>query len=544
VKHIEERLKRLILGALKDAYGISVDAVHIETPADKRHGDYATNIAMTLAKRLQSNPRDIAANIKAALADEGMFDAIDIAGPGFINFYLDKTLYYDTLRDILKKRESFGDGEDKGVHINLEYVSANPTGILHVGHARGAAAGDSLARLLRKAGYKVTREFYVNDGGNQIMNLARSVEARYFELFGEEKPFPEDGYRGGEIIDIAKTMRERYGDRFLHEDGIDSFREESVAELLKGLKRDLDAFGVTFDVFYSEKSLYETGAVEETREALKAKGYTYEKEGALFLRTTAFGDEKDRVIVKSDGTYTYLLPDIAYHREKLSRGFDALIDILGADHHGYVPRLQAALEMFTEERRLEVLILQLVKVLQNGEEVKMSKRSGRTITLRDLIEEVGSDAIRYFFARHSLNTHMDLDLDLAIKQTNENPVYYAQYAHARIRSVFEKADNEGYAYTDDIDTFEHLDDERVHDLLAALGAYPSLIEHAAATRSFHRITQFIHRLAQKLHAFYSHIVILDENVRARSEKLLLLEAVRIVLKDALNLIGVSAPEKM
>lgn len=546
MNQVEETLKTLIKKALYNAFSLETNDIHLEKPSEKSHGDYATNIAMTLAKTLRKNPMAIGEEIIASLEENPIVENVELARPGFINFFVDKSVFFTVISEILSQKEKFGDGtigEDR--RVNIEFVSANPTGSLHVGHARGAAAGDTMARIMKKAGFEVTKEFYVNDGGKQIENLAKSVEARYKQLFGIDAAIPEDGYHGREIRAIAQAMKEAHGDRFLKEDGLDTFREEGVKRLLEGLKEDLFAFGVEFDVFFSEKSLYEEGEVEKTLGFLQNEGHTYKHEGALFLKTTAFGDEKDRVVVKSDGHYTYLLPDIAYHKNKLSRGFDLLIDILGGDHHGYIPRLKAGIRMVGgEDDTLEVDILQMVKVLQDGKEIKMSKRSGKAITLRDLIDAVGSDAVRYFFAKHSLNTHMDLDLDLAIKQSNDNPVYYAQYAHARIMSVFRKAQEEQYDIEFVNDEFTHLDHEKVYDLLDALSEYPALIEDAAKTRNFHKVTNYIHDLAQKLHTLYSAFPFLVDKKRARNERLSLLEAVRIVLKDALRLIGVDAPEKM
>lgn len=546
MNRIEQTLKTLVLNALNNAFSLEIDDIHLEKPADKTHGDYATNVAMTLAKTLRKSPMAIGEDIVAALEDDSLVENVELAPPGFINFFIDKTVLFGLIGEILKKKSDFGaSNAGENTRVNIEFVSANPTGSLHVGHARGAAAGDTMARIMQKAGYEVTKEFYVNDGGKQIENLAKSIEARYKQLFDIDAKIPEDGYHGQEIRDIAKMMKETYGERFLNEDGLETFREEGVKRLLEGLKDDLRAFNVEFDVFFSEKSLYEKGEVKKTLDFLKEQGHTYEHEGAVFLKTTAFGDEKDRVVVKSDGHYTYLLPDIAYHKNKLSRGFDLLIDILGGDHHGYIPRLKAGIRMVGgEDDTLEVDILQMVKVLQEGEEIKMSKRSGKAITLRDLLDAVGSDAVRYFFAKHSLNTHMDLDLDLAIKQSNDNPVYYAQYAHARICSVFRKAEEAGFDVEFVDDDFNHLNHEKVYDLLNTLSEYPDLIADAAQSRQFHKVTNYIHTLAQKLHTLYSAFPFLVDEKKPRNERLSLLEAVRIVLEDALCLLGVSAPEKM
>ncbi len=546
MKSVEKTIENMLKEALYKAYGLEKD-VHIEKPKDETNGDYSTNLAMTLAKELRKNPHTIAETIIAALPDnEALVEKVEVARPGFINFFIDKSVYFELIGKILNEKTAYGAAQTaKDTHINIEFVSVNPTGDIHVGHARGAAAGDSMARIMKKAGYAVTKEYYVNDAGNQIHNLARSIDCRYRELFGEAAKMPEDGYYGTEIIGLAKVIKNEHEDRFLKEDGHDYFRQFGVDFLLDRIKKDLMRFNVTFDVFFSEQSLYDNDEVEQTLETLREKDHTYEEDGALWLKTSQYGDEKDRVIVKSDGTYTYLMPDIAYHKNKLSRGFDKLIDILGGDHHGYIPRLKAAIQMLGgEEDTVEVDILQMVKVLKDGEEVKMSKRSGRAITLSDLIDEAGADAIRYFFARHSLNTHMDLDLDLAIRKTNENPVFYAQYAHARIVTLLKKAAEQDMLVDASVNEYKHLSNPYATGILAVLAQYPSVIEEAAERRIPHRLARFIHDLAQNLHSFYSAVPIIGEDRRKTTEALNLLEATRIVLKDALDLLGVSAPERM
>lgn len=544
--NIETQVRTLIEKALKAAHGLEGVPVETEVPANRDMGDFSSNVAMKLAKTLKTSPRNIATAIKDELEKDPMFKDVEVAGPGFINVFLDDSVLHGTIRAIMDDPVAYGASSiGEGTSVNIEFVSANPTGNLHVGHARGAAAGDNLARVMRKAGYEVTKEFYVNDGGNQIVNLAQSIKARYEQLSGMDAPMPEDGYHGPEIKAIAKTLKETHGDKFLREDGLQIFRDFGVDNLLEGLKRDLETFGVTFDVFFSEASLYEDHKVESTLESLKASGHTYEDDGAIFLKTSAYGDDKDRVIVKSDGTYTYLMPDIAYHLDKLKRGYDVLIDVLGADHHGYVPRLKAAIEMMSGKKDvLDVEMLQIVKVIKDGTEVKMSKRSGKAITLRDLIDEVGSDAIRYFFARHSLNTHMDLDLDLALKKTNENPVFYAQYAHARIKTLLAKAFDRGYDVHAVPDAFTHLKEEKTRQLMLKLTDYPSVIEDAASSRTPHKIPNYVHGLAGALHAFYSAVPIMTDDTAATEERLYLLRAVANVIEDALSLIGVSAPDAM
>lgn len=523
------------------------DDVLLEVPKDTSNGDYSTNVAMKYARVARKSPRMIAEEIVNRLDQKKLFiSKLDIAGPGFINFFIDKSFLTSVISEINELGNQYGNlemGTDE--HYNIEFVSVNPTGALHIGHARGAAAGDSLCRILKKAGYKVTKEYYVNDAGNQIVNLAKSIDARYKELLGKEAVVPEDGYLGPEIIVTAQEIIDEYGSKFLEGDNIEFFRKYGVDSLLKILKQDLSDFGVEFDVWFSEKSLYEEDQVNKTVQFLIENGFTYEKDGAVWLKTSDYNDEKDRVIIKTDKTYTYVVPDIAYHKNKLDRGFTKLIDILGGDHHGYIDRLKAAIEMVGgSSTLLEVDLLQMVKVLQSGVEVKMSKRSGKAITLRDLIDEVGVDPIRYFFAMRSLNTHMDLDLDLAIRQTNENPVYYVQYAHARICSIFRGAVEKGYDLNDLPDTFSTLDGEKTFELIAELAKYPTAVKLAAKQRAPHKLTNYINALASAFHSFYNDEHVITEDVLKSKERLALLKAVKTVLVDSLELIGVSAPEKM
>jgi len=541
---IEEAIKESLqeLGYYDDSLAIS-----LEQPKDKSHGDYASNIALRYAKIARKAPLIIAKEIVERLDKEALYlKEVNVVNPGFINFFLSPSFVFGVINDINKDKHAYGQLDlGEGERYNIEFVSVNPTGSLHIGHARGAAAGDSMCRILQKAGYDVTKEYYVNDAGNQIHNLALSLEVRYKELFDLDVTMPEDGYNGPEIIALAKELKEEVGDKYLTEDGYNFFRKEGVDKLLDQLKDDLADFRVDFDVWFSEQSLYNDHIVEQTLDYLKKQNYTYEKDGALWLKTSEYGDEKDRVIVKSDGTYTYLTPDIAYHKNKLDRNYTKLIDILGGDHHGYIDRLKAAIEMVGKQSDLlEVEILQMVKVIQDGEEVKMSKRSGRAITLRDIIDEVGVDPIRYFFAMRSLNTHMDLDLDLALKQSNENPVYYVQYANARIHSLFEKAKANGLTYQGQALDFQHLEGEKTLQLVLSLSQYPDAIKLAASNRAPHKLTNYLNQLASAFHSFYGDTQIITDDEQATMEKLALLHATSIVLEDALSLIGVSAPTKM
>ncbi|MCV0023935.1 MULTISPECIES: arginine--tRNA ligase [Bacillus] len=524
--------------------------VILETPKDKTHGDYSTNMAMQLARIAKKAPRQIAEEIVASF-DKGKasIEKLDIAGPGFINFYMNNQYLTKLIPSVLEAGDAYGETNiGNGERVQVEFVSANPTGDLHLGHARGAAVGDSLCNVLAKAGYDVSREYYINDAGNQINNLALSVEVRYFEALGLEKPMPEDGYRGEDIISIGKRLAEEYGDRFVNEEESERlafFREYGLKYELEKLRVDLENFRVPFDVWYSETSLYQNGKIDKALDALREKGHVYEEDGATWFRSTTFGDDKDRVLIKKDGTYTYLLPDIAYHKDKLDRGFDKLVNVWGADHHGYIPRMKAAIEALGYEKgTLEVEIIQLVHLYKNGEKMKMSKRTGKAVTMRDLIDEVGLDAVRYFFAMRSADTHMDFDLDLAVSTSNENPVYYAQYAHARICSMLRQGEERGLKPAADLD-FSPIQSEKEYDLLKTIGGFPEAVAEAAEKRIPHRVTNYIYDLASALHSFYNAEKVIDpENEEKSRARLALMKATQITLNNALQLIGVSAPEKM
>ena len=520
--------------------------IMFEIPKDESHGDYSTNIAMRLAKYMRKAPIAIANEIVNKIdIEKHHLSKIEIAGAGFINLYLDQNYLSNVVFKILQEKENYGSvNVGNGQKVLLEYVSANPTGYLHIGHGRGAAYGDSLSRVMKKAGYNVTREHYVNDAGNQINNLAESIYQRYRELFNLSCELGDDSYHGKEIIEIAKMIRDEKGDYYLNNPYFDDFRKFGVDFLLNGLKKDLKEFNVEFDNWFSERSLYESNQVQKTLAFLKEKNYTYEHEGAVWLKTTEYGDEKDRVLVKTDGSLTYLTPDIAYHQNKLERGYDHLIDVLGADHHGYINRLKAAIAFVGgNPDLLDVEILQMVRALQNGVEVKMSKRSGKAITLKDLIDEVGSDALRYLYISKSLSTHMDLDLDLAVKNTTENPVFYVQYAYARIASLFRVVEENGHKFVE-VKEFKVIDQNKIKKIVSMLLQYPQYVEEAANKRIPHKICQYVYSLAGTLHSYYNEEKIITENIEELNEKLTLLKAVQIVLKDALGLIGVNTVERM
>ena len=539
---IEEKLKRCLKDALaKMNVDIDISKIVIERSKEKVHGDFASNIAMQLARELKKNPLLIAEDIVNNL-DVESFNKVEIARPGFINFFLKSEALSSIIKTIIDEGDNYGNstyGENKP--INVEFVSANPTGDLHLGHARGAAIGDCICRLYSKIGYNVTREFYVNDAGNQINVLGRSIRARYHQLFGDNIEVPEDGYHAPELLKIAEIMKNEVGDKYLidSEESETYFKRRGTELELDKLNNDLKNFRVNFDVFSFETDIRAAGGVERVLEG--AKDYIYENEGATFLKTTAFKDDKDRVIIKSDGSYTYLLPDIAYHLNKLDRGFTQLVDILGADHHGYIDRMKSSLEMFGYPRSiLEIELIQMVRLFKNGEEYKMSKRTGNAIAMRELCEEVGVDAVRYFFVNRAASAHLDFDLDLAKESSSANPVYYAQYAYARLFNVLQNA--EDIKLNIDGTGLEH---QKEIDLMKHLSLYQKEVLDAALTRAPYKVTVYIQKLASLIHGFYTECRLLDRNnLELTSSRLALCKASMIVLKNALGLIGVSAPEKM
>ncbi|RIW27849.1 arginine--tRNA ligase [Bacillus salacetis] len=552
-EQVQDKLKAEIRSAVLKAGLAAEDQIPdviLETPKEKSHGDYSTNMAMQLARVAKKAPRMIADDIVANIDQEAAsVEKIDIAGPGFINFFMKNEYLTELVSNILEAGEEYGRSDaGNGERINVEFVSANPTGDLHLGHARGASVGDSLCNVLDKAGYKVTREYYINDAGNQIHNLALSVEARYFQALGHDKAVPEDGYQGADIIGIGQKLAEEFGGKYIEapeEERYQFFREYGLKYEMDKLKKDLEDFRVPFNVWYSETSLYENGKIDDALKALKDNNHVYEEGGATWFRSTELGDDKDRVLIKNDGTYTYLTPDISYHRDKFERGHDILINIWGADHHGYIPRMKAAIEALGYDReKLEVEVIQLVHLFKNGEKMKMSKRTGKAVTMRDLVDEVGLDAVRYFFAMRSADTHMDFDLDLAVSQSNENPVYYAQYAHARICSILRQAEEQGISFDGNAD-YSLLKAEKTIELLKKLGDFPGVVADAAAKRTPHRVANYINELASTFHSFYNAEKVLDkENLELTKARLSLIKAVRITMKNALKLIGVSAPDKM
>ena len=550
-------IKELLATAIKNAAAAAIaegkikegelPEVFLEVPPQKEFGDFATNFAMQAARSLKCNPRLVAQAVVEGLHCDYLNRA-EIAGPGFINFYLKENWLTDLLANIVSQAEAYGNlHQEQPEKIQVEFVSANPTGPLHVGHGRGAAVGSSLANLLEAAGYDVSREYYINDAGNQINNLAASVNARYLEAFDIDVEFPENGYHGHDIIETAERIKRIYGDEFLHmdeQDRIKSFRSIALKEKLAALKEDLEAFNVTYDVWFSEQTLHDADKIKEACDYLTAKGYMYEKDGALWLKSTEYGDDKDRVVIRDNGVPTYLAADIAYHRNKFERGFDRVINLWGADHHGYIARMKAAIgALGYQPEQLEVLILQMVNLYRNGELVKMSKRTGQSVTLNELIEEVGTDAARFFFVMRSIDSQLDFDLTLATEQSNDNPVFYIQYAHARICSIFRQLEETGITEAEQVN-YAVLTDKTELELIKKLGEYPEMIAAAAKERAVHRVAHYVHELAGLFHSFYNQCRIIGVDADVQQARIKLLHATRHVLKHASGILGVTAPERM
>ena len=523
----------------------------LERPRDAGHGDLATNLAMVLAKRERANPRTTAQRVLEELQlSTGLVSRTEIAGPGFINFWLAEDQLTTAHAAILAQGTAYGrSAGGAGIDVNVEFVSANPTGPLHVGHGRGAALGDGIAALLEWTGHRVTREFYINDAGVQIDRLAQSLWARVRELTGHPASIPEGGYHGAYLKENARELLEREGPGLAElpeEEGVRRCRVQALRMQRVEQDRDLADFGVRFDVMSSEQAIYDSGRVDRALRLLAERGLTFEAEGALWLRTTQFGDDKDRVLRKSDGSFTYLVPDIAYHIDKHERGFDRVIDVWGADHHGYIPRMRAVLQALGYPPEFfDVALVQLVKVVRGGEEVKMSKRSGEFVTLRDLYEEVGVDAARYFFLMRKGASPLDFDLDLAKRQTDENPVFYVQMAHARLSGIFRTAERSPESVAGTLE-LEALPAPQDAELLKKMVTFPEVVEKAARDREPHRITVFLHEYATVVHAWYHHTraVGAPEGPATEQARLLLARAARVVLANALALLGISAPDRM
>ena len=572
-------IKDILAAAIKAAAQKAIDdgtlkpgtlpEVMLEVPPQKEFGDFATNFAMQSARSLRCAPRQIAQAVVDNL-DCASVEKAEIAGPGFINFYLKQNWTADLLASILAAGDEYGNlpANDLG-RIQVEYVSANPTGPLHIGHARGAAVGSAMVNLLRAAGYDVESEYYINDAGNQINNLAASVNARYLQLLKLEEmggvpadltvkqldemptgiPFPENGYHGYDIIETAQRIIRIYGKEFValdEKERLAKFLDIAYKEKLAGLKEDLEAFGVTFDVWFSEKSLHEANKIREAVAFLQERGYIYEEGGALWLNSTAQGDDKDRVVIRDNGVPTYFAADIAYPRHKFERGFARVINLWGADHHGYIARVKAAVNALGfDANNLEIMLLQMVRLYRNGDIVKLSKRTGETITLRELMDEVGTDAARYFFCMRSLDSQLDFDMTLATEKSNENPVYYIQYAHARISSIGRQLAEAGIeavpAAELKLDTLVAPEELA---LIKKLGEYPELIARAARERAVHSVATYAYELAGLFHSFYNQCRILGVETELQQARIALVKAVGHTIRHALGILGVSAPERM
>ena len=542
VMNIELKLKNKIKEVLsKLGLDISLDDIIIENTKNAAHGDYASNAAMKFAGRLSLKPRDLADKIINNIDKEGL-DKIEVAGPGFLNFFIKKDAINSIIKTIIEQDVNYGRGERNNKKVNVEFVSANPTGDLHLGHARIAAVGDSICRIYDFAGYDVTREYYLNDAGNQIHTLGVSLSIRYKQLFGKNVELPDDSYHAQDIIDIAHELKDKYGDKYLLDTPenfafITSFGVE--AELNK-IWRDLKDYRVNFDVVTKESDIRKNHHVEDVLKN-KFKDYSYELDGGIFLKTSAFLDDKDRCVVKSDGSFTYMMPDIAYHLNKLSRGYDYLIDVLGADHHGYINRMKSALMMQGyPSDTLEIELIQIVRLIKDGEEVRMSKRTGAGVSLRELCEEVGVDATRYFFVSRANSAHLDFNLNLALEQNSSNPVFYAQYAHARLSKVLELANDIPL----DLDG-TNLKEKQETELIKCLAEFPKVVLNSANKRAPNLVATYIQQLAALIHAFYTECRVINrDDMKVTSSRLALAKAGQIVMRNALNLIGVNAPHKM
>ncbi|HBY56842.1 MAG TPA: arginine--tRNA ligase [Candidatus Atribacteria bacterium] len=555
--NLTDEIKKILLNSIEknirqgNFHIKDVPEIILLTPKNKTYGDLSTNIAMQLSRELRLKPLDIANFIVNDLdIQDTIIDKVKIAGPGFINLWLKENWLYQTLNEIREKGDDYGKVDlGKREKVQVEFVSVNPTGPLHVGHGKCAAVGDALCNILKAAGYEVEKEYYINDQGRQIDLLGQSVQARYNNLLGEKMEFPVDGYKGEYIVDIAKEVIDKFQDKYKGRDDQESrefFKEFTLRKILEGIKKDLKDFGVEFDVWFSERSLYEQNKLQEVMELLKQRGFLYKKEGAFWLKTTVFGDEKDRVVIRENDIPTYFASDIVYHQNKYQRGFDKVIDIWGADHHGYIKRMKAAIQALGyPEDFLEVLIVQFVTLIREGKEVGMSTRGGEFVTLRDLVREVGKDVARYFFLMRSYDSHTEFDLDVAKSQSMENPVYYIQYAYARICSIIKKAKESGIR----IDKGEKvnlqlLNKEEEFELIKKLSSLKEVIKKVALTWKPHLLTTYLYDLASSFHRYYTvHRVITDDKELTKA-RLILIDCTRIVLFNTLKILGISAPERM
>ena len=554
---MKNRIKKLIIEAASQAQAKGLlsptdfPEVNVEKPKVEAHGDFSTNFAMVIASLQKMAPRKVAQAIVDQLNDSGrLIEKIEIAGPGFINFYVTPAAWHPVLLEIQKTDRRFGASElGGGERVQVEFVSSNPTGPLHVGHGRGAAVGDSVANILSFCGYDVQREYYVNDSGRQIQTLGRSVFLRYRELFGKSAPFPEDCYQGDYIREIAARIKDQHGDGLLYREGDEAVMycaRTAAGDIMEAIREDLALFGVSFDEWFSEQSLYDAGEVDRILAEYRERNIIYEKDGALWFKTSDLGDEKDRVVVRKNGQTTYFASDIAYHNDKYRRGFQRVIDVWGADHHGYIPRMQAAIEACGHKRnQFQVILVQLVNLLRGGKPVAMSTRAGEFVTLRDVIDEVGKDAARFIFLTRHYESPLDFDMEVAKQQTNENPVYYVQYVHARISSIIRKAVENGMVDVQwDETAIARLQEHEEIQLIKTLAEYPETVATSAEKLEPHRITFFLMNLAAAFHAYYNKHRVLSEDPVLSRGRLVLVESIRKVIRNGLALLGVDAPEKM
>ena len=544
---VSNKIVIIIKSALKNVYNLeNIDSlVMVEIPKLKDHGDFSSNIALRLAKVLKNSPINIANSLKGELENNDFIEKVEVVVPGFLNFFVKKDSLSEIINKIIDQGKDYGRNNfGKNEKVMVEYVSANPTGDLHLGHARGAAYGDSLTRVLKFSGYDCLREYYVNDAGNQIEVLGESLYQRYLEALGYEFDIEKIGYQGKDVKNIASKIAKDIKEKYVHDDSEDRklyFKKVGRELELSKIKKDLDLYRVSFDHYQSELDLYKDGKVKNTLEALKNSGFTYDLDGALWLRTTDFGDDKDRVLIKSDGSYTYLLPDIAYHKDKFDRGYDHLINLFGADHHGYIIRLKAGLKILGyNSDNLDIQIVQMVRLMENGIELKMSKRTGNAITIRELCEDVGVDVARYFFISKPIVSHLDFDLDLARKHSSENPVYYIQYAYARCASILRRVKE-----VKKLETYSLLTNDKEVSILKELASFEQILVDICKYKEVNILCNYAYRLASLFHSYYNECKVIDEtNSELTTERLALVKAIKITLENALNLLGIEVKEDM
>lgn len=535
---MKEKIIELLSNKITEL-GIEYGNINVEIPKNKNNGDYSTSLAMQLSKQLHRNPEDIAKDLIFGIKEDYILD-IQIVKPGFINFYLNNNYLVDNINNVISQNEKYGSSTiGNNRKINIEFVSANPTGILHMGNARGGAYGDSLARIMKFCGYDVTKEYYLNDAGNQINKLATSIYSRYLDLCKIDNEFPENGYPGKEIDDIANIVYSEHGNKLVDSD-LEPFKKYGVDYLSKLIFKDLEEYRITYDVITSEKSIYDKYPIQNVLNKIKDNGYSYEKEGAIWFKSSELFDDKDHVLVKSDGNYTYVVPDIPYHMDKIDRGYTKIIDVLGTDHHGYVARLKSAVKAVGyDESKINVKLLQLVRIVKNKEAVVMHKRSGNVITLKDLIDEIGINAARYYFSKYSLDTQMDFDIELAKKKSNENHVYYVCYAYARICSILKE-----YGNVETKTKYETITEESAYNVLACIYKFPDVVKNACNKEMPHIITNYVYELASLFHTYYETCRIVSDDENKTTDNLNLIKSVKITIFNALILIGVIPEERM